>query len=100
MADLSSSADMTDGQANSHDPLSDSLEQLLASRQSHQDDITDASCCCGEDTCQNQKRYEERLQKAESDARLAAGIPNYSIWKTESQKRSTDNVCHGLMHPI
>lgn len=64
---------MTGMQDTSHDPLSDSLEQLLSSRHSQQDDLSDISCCCGRDTCPNQKRYDESLQKAESDARLAAG---------------------------
>jgi hypothetical protein len=57
----------------SHDPLSDSLEYLLASRPSQQDDAADINCCCGKDECQSQKQYEQSLQKAESDARLAAG---------------------------
>ncbi|KAH8548862.1 hypothetical protein BGW37DRAFT_559711 [Umbelopsis sp. PMI_123] len=74
---------MPESHDTSHDPLSDSLEHLLASRQSQQEDTTDISCCCGKGECQNQKRYEQNLQKAESDARLAAEIGQTLLQKHE-----------------
>ncbi|KAI8575849.1 hypothetical protein K450DRAFT_259849 [Umbelopsis ramanniana AG] len=83
MADPSSTAEMPGNHNTSHDPLSDSLEYLLASRQSHQDDTTDINCCCGEIECPSQKQYEQSLQKAESDARLAAEIGQTLLHKHE-----------------
>jgi hypothetical protein len=57
-----------------HDPLSDSLEHLIASRQSQYEDNSEISCCCGKNNCPRQQRNEQQIQKAEADARLAAGV--------------------------
>ncbi|KAG2185072.1 hypothetical protein INT43_000985 [Umbelopsis isabellina] len=83
-----------------HDPLSDSLEHLIASRHSQHEENTNISCCCGRNDCPRQLSNEQQIQKAEADARLAAEIGQTLLQRHESYAQDAQAIQSNLQQKL